>query len=81
MLHTKSKGHPPSGSGEEDFKVFFNYIWGWRPSWSGEYSEYDQGGKAVMVARKDSAPKTRYSTLRHPKMHPHTKFGFLPQIM
>ena len=23
MLHTKSKGHPPSGSGEEDFQRVF----------------------------------------------------------
>ena len=23
MLHTKSQGHQPSGSGEEDFQMFF----------------------------------------------------------
>ena len=34
MLHTKSKGHQPSGSGEEDLKSFFYHIWAWRLSWS-----------------------------------------------
>ena len=24
MLHTKSQGHRPSGSGEEDFKMFYS---------------------------------------------------------
>ena len=33
MLHTKFQGNRPSGSGEEDFKDFYN-IWAWRPSWS-----------------------------------------------
>ena len=26
MLHTKSQGHRPSGSGEEDFKKFLPYM-------------------------------------------------------
>ena len=26
MLHTKSQGHQPSGSGEEDFKGFLPYM-------------------------------------------------------
>ena len=30
MLHAKFQNHRPSGSGEEDFKVFLL----WRPSWS-----------------------------------------------
>ena len=38
MLHTKSQGHRPSGSGEEDLRVFtikgFYHIWAWRSSWS-----------------------------------------------
>ena len=34
MLQNKSQGHPPSGSGEEDFQRFFYYIWARRPSWS-----------------------------------------------
>ena len=34
MLHTKSQGHRPSGSGEEDFLRGFYHIWAWRPSWS-----------------------------------------------
>ena len=33
MLHTKFRGNPPAGSGEEDFEVFY-HIWAWRPSWS-----------------------------------------------
>ena len=33
MLHTKSQGYQPSGSGEY-FKVFFYHIWVWWPSWS-----------------------------------------------
>ena len=33
MLHTKSQGHRPSGSGEDVFKGFY-HIWAWRPSWS-----------------------------------------------
>ena len=35
MLHTKSQGHGPSGSGEEIFKGFFYHILStWWPSWS-----------------------------------------------
>ena len=34
MLHTKSQGHLPSGSWEEDFKMVFYHIWAWRSSWS-----------------------------------------------
>ena len=26
MLHTKTQGHPASGSGEEDFKGFLSYM-------------------------------------------------------
>ena len=33
VLHTKSKGHWPSGSGEEVLKGFY-HIWAWRPSLS-----------------------------------------------
>ena len=33
-LHTKSQGHWPSGSWEEDFLNGFYHIWAWRPSWS-----------------------------------------------
>ena len=36
MLHTKYRGHRPSGSGEKNNKVFY-HIWAWRLSWS-----YDQ---------------------------------------
>ena len=32
MLHTKSQGHRPSGSGEEDFLNVFYHIWAWRSS-------------------------------------------------
>ena len=32
VLHTKSQGHQPSDSREEDFKGFYD-IWTWRPSW------------------------------------------------
>ena len=35
MLHTKSRGHEPSGSGEEDFKGFY-HIWACRPSGSSD---------------------------------------------
>ena len=34
MLHTKSQGLQPSGSGEEDFLKGFYHIWAWRSSWS-----------------------------------------------
>ena len=34
MLHAKFQDHRTSGSGEEDFKLFFYHIWAWRPSWS-----------------------------------------------
>ena len=34
MLHTKSQGHWPSGSGEEDFLKVFYHIWAWQPSLS-----------------------------------------------
>ena len=34
MVHTKSQGHQPSGSGEEDFLKGFYHIWAWWPSWS-----------------------------------------------
>ena len=34
MLHTKFRGNPPAGSGEEDFLKGFYHIWAWRPSWS-----------------------------------------------
>ena len=33
MLYAKFQDHRISGSGEEDFKGFYN-IWAWRPSWS-----------------------------------------------
>ena len=33
MQHTKSQGHWPSGSKEEDI-CGFNLIWSWSPSWS-----------------------------------------------
>ena len=33
MLHTKFRGNPPAGSGEEDFLKGFYHIWAWRPSW------------------------------------------------
>ena len=33
MLHTKPQSHWPFGSGEEDFKGFYQ-IWVWRPSLS-----------------------------------------------
>ena len=34
MLHTKFRGNPPAGSGEEDFLKGFYHIWAWQPSWS-----------------------------------------------
>ena len=34
MLHTKSQGDRPPGSGEEYFLKGFYHIWAWRPSWS-----------------------------------------------
>ena len=33
MLHTKSQGHRPPGSGDDFFKGFY-HIWAWWPSWS-----------------------------------------------
>ena len=33
MLHTKSRGDPPPGSGKKILKGFY-HIWKWRPSWS-----------------------------------------------
>ena len=33
MQHTKFRGNPSTGSGEEDFKCFY-HIWAWRPSCS-----------------------------------------------
>ena len=33
MLHAKFQDHRISGSGEEDFKVFY-HIWAWQPSLS-----------------------------------------------
>ena len=34
MIHTKFRGNPPAGSGEEDFLKGFYHIWAWRPFWS-----------------------------------------------
>ena len=33
MLHAKFKDYRTSGSGEEDFQMFY-HKWAWRPSWS-----------------------------------------------
>ena len=33
MLHAKFQDHRTTGSGEENFKGFYN-IWTWRPFWS-----------------------------------------------
>ena len=45
MLHTKSQGHRPYGSGEEDF-----HIWAWRPSWS---CDHDHSNKLLFPRPKD----------------------------
>ena len=36
MLHTKSRGHRPTGSGGADFLKGFYNLWVWRPSESGD---------------------------------------------
>ena len=33
MLHTKFRGNPSTGSGEEDFMKSFYHICAWRSSW------------------------------------------------
>ena len=47
MLHTKSEGHPPSGSGEK----VFNHLWAWWPSWS---CDQDHLNKLLFLHPKES---------------------------
>ena len=50
MLHIRSRGHRPSGSGE-DFKRVFYHIWAWWPSWS---CDQDHLNKLLFSCPKES---------------------------
>ena len=58
MLHTKSKGHRHSGSG--DIFKNFNHNWAWQPSWS---CDQDHLNKLWFPHPKESPLKFEFNWL------------------